>query len=359
MQRMAKLVFALELIVVMVGSYLIAGIYEESMKDYHKITSFPYEGIYFSTFHDHTDGSFEKVRKQVEAHPKFRGWSFTEEKLVDNQDAVISFDRLSSQLFSMDVKAGKYFTEVTEGGSAVPCVIVDNGKNDADVGDKITIDGIGYVVTGILPADELYFNIMGTYGNGTAYTLSDLKAAFLPADYRTILCSSDKTGKHRDQTSAIAYFDRTMSAEEMKEIEGILQKEGVTETFGQLKDVTYQECYYKVMEYIPFCAILLFASLVGMITLTVINSGRILRRYGIFALSGCRQRWMFWQYWKRLFVLSFFTAVVAAGYAWHIGMFYWQTAWLDLVLCAVYSLCGMLTLRLLKGRKNILACMKG
>lgn len=359
MLRIIKIIFMLELAVVMVGIYVITDIYHLNMKDYYKIEEFPYTGIYFSTFHDHINGSFHKIKKEVEENSKFLGWSFTRYDMVGDEDYVVAFDALSSQLFSIDVQKGVWFSGMPEKDGKVPCVIVANGKNDADVGDTLTMGGTDYIVTGIISSEEEFFDLAGSYGNTSTYALSDLKTGLFPEAYRVILCSTENEIEYDDLTSVIAYFDKNLSGKEMEEIREIMEEEGVTESFREMKYATWQECYYKLMEYIPFCVLFLFVSLMGVVTMAVISSKKIIRRYGIFALYGCQWKRIVIGYLEELFLFAAFISVLAAVYAYSAGIYYRGILVVNLLISLAYALLGAAVLHLMKGGRNIMECIRG
>ena len=357
--RFAKVLSALELTAVMAGVYFIADTYHFNMKDYDKIDTFPYTGVYFSTFRDHTDGSFLKIKDKIENTPGFLRWSFTKEEVIRDTDAVISFDPLSSQLFSMETRKGTWFNEAQEKNGKIPCAIVDNGIGDADIGDTISIGGKDYIITGTVSPEETYFNIASSYGNADSYALSDLKNGLFPTTYRTILCSTEDAPEYADKgTSIIAYFDKTLPENEMAKIRQILEKEGITETFGEMKQVTYQQCYYKVMEYIPFCIIFFIISVMGILTLTVTDSRQIIKRYGITALCGCRWGQVAAGFFRKLFSTAAFMSVLAAIFAYHADIYDRNIMLLNLFISLACALLGTMLLYLLKGRKNIMACIR-
>lgn len=357
--RFAKVLSALELAVVMAGIYFIADTYHFNMRDYDKIDKFPYTGIYFSTFHDHTDGSFLKIKEKIEKTSGFLRWSFTKQEVIEDTDAVISFDPLSSQLFSMEVQKGIWFDETSQKNGKIPCVIVDNGIGDTDIGDTITIGGKDYIITGTVSPEEGYFNIADSYGNADTYALSELKSGLFPTTYRIILCSTEDAPEYVDEgTSIIAYFDKTLSEKKMTKIRQILEEEGITETFEEMKQITYQQCYYKVMEYIPFCIIFLMISIMGIVTLTVTKSKQIIRRYGITALYGCRWGQVAAGYFGKLFSLAAFMSVLAAIFAYYANIYDRNIMLLNLFISLACAFLGTILLHLLKGRKDIMACIR-
>ena len=255
MLRIGKILFVLEMALVMAGLYFISDLWLDNMKDYEQILHFPYNGIYYSSFlDDFSAGSFHAVKKKIEALPGFRGWSYTNMETVGEKDIVISYDALSSRLFSAATIEGEWYGK--KKGDRVPCVMVDNAQRDAKVGEEIAIGGTKYIITGLISAEDAFLDISSAYGNGNGYALSELKTGLFQPGYRTIICSGDSEPEYNDQTSVIAYFGKDTPPDEMKRAEQILQKEGITETFAQMKQVTYRECYYKVMEYIPFCFLL-------------------------------------------------------------------------------------------------------
>lgn len=358
MMRIVKILIALELAVVMFGIYILTNTYHVNMRDYDKIKNFPYTGIYFSTFQDHTYGSFYKIKGEIENHPKFCGWSYMQDKMIGEEDFILSFDPMTSELFSMDVQKGKWFGEVKEREEIVPCVIVDNEKRNVDVGDTLTLDGTDYVVTGIVSSEEEFFCIADSYGNSSTYVLSELKTGLLPVEYRTIICASEAEPEYDDMTSVIAYFDKSLSEKEMSEIEKIMKHEGTTETFQEMKQVTYQESYYKVMEYIPFCVLFFFSSIMGVITVSVINSRKMIRKYGIFALYGGHWGQIVFEYFRELFLLAVFMSVLAAVYAYHAGIYYGNVFYINALISLIYALLGAGFLHLMKGKRNIIACIR-
>lgn len=363
MFRIAKALFALELAVVMIGIYIITDTCHFSMKDYDKLQEFPYTGIYFSTFHDHTDGSFQRIRKEIEGKPKFCGWGYTRQDLVGDEELVISFDRWSSQLFSMEPDKGKWFSETKKMDGKVPCVIVANGKEDADVGDTLSMGGINYIVTGVVSSEKQFFDISGSYGNSSGFALSSFQTGQFMGEYRTILCCADLCHAEDevifdDKTSVIAYFDKSLSEKEMAGIRKIMEKEGVTESFDELKQVTFRECYYKVMEYLPFCVLIFFVSIMGVITSTVMNSKKIIRKYGIFALYGGKWQKVLLGYFGKLFLLAVFMSLLAALYACQAQIYYSSVLMINLSISLMYALLGAGILHLIKGRRNIMECIR-
>ena len=357
MLRTGKILFALEMALVMAGLYFISNLWVNSMKDYEQIEHFPYNGIYYSSFlDDFSAGSFHAVKKEVEALPGFRGWSYTNVEMVGEKDMVISYDALSSRLFSVVPMKGKWFGQ--KKGDRVPCVMVDNAQRDVEVGEAFTIGSTEYMVTGLVSAEDAFFDISGSYGNGDAAALSDLYTGMFQPGYRTVICSGGSEPEYNDQTSVIAYFRKDTAPDEMKRAEQILQKEGITETFAQMKQVTYRECYYKVMEYIPFCLLLFFVSLMGLVTTTVINSRAVIRKYGIFSLFGGRWEQIRAVYFGKLLLVLLCMVLAAAVFAVQTEMFRFRILLISLLLAFLYAIIGTLVLQLVKGRKGIMECIR-
>lgn len=357
MLRIGKILFVLEMALVMAGLYFISDLWLDNMKDHEQIVHFPYNGIYYSSFlDDFSNGSFHAVKKEIEALPGFRGWSYTNMETVGEKDIVISYDALSSRLFSVVPMEGEWFGK--KKGGRVPCVMVDNEQRDAEVGEEIEIGSTKYIITGLISAEDTFFDISNAYGNGNGYDLSGLKTGLFQPGYRTVICSGGSEPEYNDQTSVIAYFEKDTASDEMKRAEQILQKEGVTETFAQMKQVTYRECYYKVMEYIPFCLLLFFVSLMGLVTTTVINSRAVIRKYGIVSLFGGRWGQIRTAYFGKLLLLLLCMVLAAAVFAVQTEIFRFGILLISLLLAFLYAMIGTLVLQLVKGRKSIMECIR-
>lgn len=357
MLRIGKILFVLEMALVMAGLYFISDLWQDSMKDYEQIEHFPYNGIYYSSFSDDfSAGSFHAVKKEIEALPGFRGWSYTNMEAVGEKDIVITYDALSSSLFSAVPKEGEWFGK--KKGNRVPCVMVDNVQRDVEVGEEIEIGSTKYIITGLISAEDGFFDISSAYGNGNDYDLSGLKTGMFLPGYRTVICSGGSEPEYNDQTSVIAYFGKDTPSDEMKRAEQILQREGVTETFAQMKQVTYRECYYKVMEYIPFCLLLFFVSLMGLVTTTVINSRAVIRKYGIVSLFGGRWRRIRAAYFGKLLMMLLCMVLAATVFAVQAEIFRFKILLISLLLAFLYAMTGTLVLQFVKGRKGIMECLR-
>lgn len=357
MLKIGKILFVLEMALVMAGLYFISDLWVNSMKDYEQIEHFPYNGIYYSSFlDDFSNGSFHAVKKEVEALPGFRGWSYTNVEVVGEKDMVISYDALSSRLFSSIPVEGEWFGR--KDADRVPCVMVDNAQRDAEVGEEIAIGSTKYIVMGLVSAEDAYFDISSSYGNGNSGALSELKTGLFQPGYRTVICSGGSEPEYNDQTSVIAYFGKDTPPDEMKRAEQILQKEGVTETFAQMKQFTYRECYYKVMEYIPFCLLLFFVSLMGLVTTIVINSRAVIRKYGIVSLFGGRWEQIRAVYFGKLLAMLLCMALAVVVFAVQTEMFRFRILLISLLLTFLYAIIGTLVLQLIKGRKGIMECIR-
>lgn len=357
MLKIGKILFILEMALVMAGLYFISDLWQDSMKDYEQIEHFPYNGIYYSSFlDDFSNGSFHAVKKEIEALPGFRGWSYTNMEAAGEKDIVISYDALSSRLFSAVPTEGEWFGQ--KEGDRIPCVMVDNAQRDVGVGEEIEIGGTKYIVTGLISAEDAFFDISSSYGNGKDSALSGLKTGLFQPGYRTVICSGDSEPEYNDQTSVIAYFGKDTPSNEMKQAEQILQKEGVTETFAQMKQVTYRECYYKVMEYIPFCLLLFFVSLMGLVTTTVINSRAVIRKYGIVSLFGGRWGQIRAAYFGKLMAMLLCMVLAATVFAVQAEVFRFRILLISLLLAFLYAMIGTLVLQLVKGRRGIMECIR-
>ncbi len=426
--------FLAELILTMLLNVILGNVYRDSMKDYLRLDEFKHQGIYFSTFSDdNMNGSFRQIRKQIEALPSFEGWSNTtssstitaessdssdmaadttaddandnaDETAPDNpndsadetvpddpndsadetvpSDIVISIDKLSSQLFPMEAMRGKWFAEKTSSPrECIPCVMVDNPLRDCDVGDTLEMDGKKFYVTGIISSDLSYFDIMGEYGNSDTMVLSDFVHALLPQDYRTVLCSGALPEDYPDQTSVIAYFRPDAPQGELKEAKKILDAQGVTETFGEMKEATYRQCYQEVMQYFPFAMIFAVISVLSILAITIIDSNYILHCYGIFAICGCRFRTILGRYFRTILLLALLVMALVYLFIWGItanaSLYdFFQSGGLESLhyiregsitpadllgsgaLCIAYAGIAALILCAIKGRNGILDCMK-
>ncbi len=414
--------FLAELLLTMLLNVILGNVYRDSMKDYVRIDEFKHQGIYFSTFSDdNMNGSFRQIRKQIEALPSFEGWSNTtssstitaessdssdmatdttaddandnaDETVPDDpndsadetvpNDIIISIDKLSSQLFPMEAIRGKWFAEKTSAPrECIPCVMVDNPLRDCDVGDTLEMDGKKFYVTGIISSDLSYFDIMGEYGNSDTMVLSDFVHALLPQDYRTVLCSGALPEDYPDQTSVIAYFRPDAPKEELEEAKKILDAQGVTETFKEMKEATYRQCYQEVMQYFPFAMIFAVISVLSILAITIIDSRYILHCYGIFAICGCRFRTILGRYFRTILLFALLAMTLVYLFIWGItanaslyGFF--QSRGLESlhyiregaiipadflgsgVLCIAYAGIAALILCAIKGRNGILDCMK-
>lgn len=402
--------FLAELILTMLLNVILGNVYRDSMKDYLRLDEFKHQGIYFSTFSDdNMNGSFRQIRKQIEALPSFEGWSNTTSSSTitaesgdssdmaadttaddanDNadetvpSDIIISIDKLSSQLFPMEAMRGKWFAEKTSAPrECIPCVMVDNPLRDCDVGDTLEMEGKKFYVTGIISSDLSYFDIMGEYGNSDTMVLSDFVHALLPQDYRTVLCSGALPEDYPDQTSVIAYFRPDAPQGELKEAKKILDAQGVTETFGEMKEATYRQCYQEVMQYFPFAMIFAVISVLSILAITIIDSRYILHCYGIFAICGCRFRTILGRYFRTILLLTLLAMALVYLFIWGIttnaslyGFF--QPRGLESLhyiregaitpadllgsgaLCIAYAGIAALILCAIKGRNGILDCMK-
>lgn len=414
--------FLAELILTMLLNVILGNVYRDSMKDYLRLDEFKHQGIYFSTFSDdNMNGSFRHIRKQIEALPSFEGWSNTtssstitaessdssdmatdttaddangnaDETVPDDpndsadetvpNDIIISIDKLSSQLFPMEAIRGKWFAEKTSAPrKCIPCVMVDNPLRDCDVGDTLEMDGKKFYVTGIISSDLSYFDIMGEYGNSDTMVLSDFVHALLPQDYRTVLCSGALPEDYPDQTSVIAYFRPDAPKEELEEAKKILDAQGVTETFKEMKEATYRQCYQEVMQYFPFAMIFAVISVLSILAITIIDSNYILHCYGIFSICGCHFRTILGRYFRTILLLAMLAMTLVYLFIWGItsnaslyGFF--QSRGLESlhyiregsitpadllgsgVLCIAYAGIAALILCAIKGRNGILDCMK-
>lgn len=414
--------FLAELILTMLLNVILGNVYRDSMKDYLRLDEFEHQGIYFSTFSDdNMNGSFRQIRKQIEALPSFEGWSNTtssstitaessdssdmatnataddannnaDETVPDDpndsadetvpSDIIISIDKLSSQLFPMEAMRGKWFAEKTSAPrECIPCVMVDNPLRDCDVGDTLEMEGKKFYVTGIISSDLSYFDIMSEYGNSDTMVLSDFINTPLPQDYRTVLCSGALPEDYPDQTSVIAYFRPDAPQGELKEAKKILDAQGVTETFGKMKEATYRQCYQEVMQYFPFAMIFAVISVLSILAITIIDSRYILHCYGIFAICGCRFRTILGRYFRTILLLALLAMALVYLFVWGItanaslyGFF--QSRGLESLqyiregsitpadllgsgaLCIAYAGIAALILRAIKGRNGILDCIK-
>lgn len=359
MQRIAKILIIFELIIVMYMTYMITDTYRYSMKDYYKIQDFNYDGIYFSSMKEHKTGSFMKVKDRVEKLDGFLGWSYTIENNSDDKNSILQFDKYSSSLFSIDVLQGKWFGNKKENG-LIPCVIVKNSSCDKKVGEKLAIKDKKYIVTGIVSDKKEFFDISDQYSNGSDNTLSELSTRTFTNEKRIILCASDadKKVKYKNHTSVIAYFNKDTSKENINKALNILREQGTTETFGELKKVTYRECYYNMMEYAPFCFMFLFVSLLGLITYTVINSRKTIRRYGIMSLYGCRWSTIVNRYFYGVFGIGIVASVIAGIYAVREHKFLPVVTITDIVISLLYAAISIALLNAIKGRKNPIECIK-
>lgn len=414
--------FLAELILTMLLNVILGNVYRDSMKDYVRLNEFKHQGIYFSTFSDdNMNGSFRQIRKKIEALPSFEGWSNTassstittesddsldmaaettaddandnaNEAVPDDpndisdeavpDDIIISIDKLSCQLFPMEAVRGKWLAEKTSiPRGCIPCVMVDNPLRDCDVGDTLEMYRKKFYVTGIISPDLSYFNIMGEYGNSDKMVLGDFVHTPLPQDYRTVLCSGALPEEYPDQTSVIAYFRQDAPQGELKEAKKILDAQGVTETFGEMKKATYRQCYQEVMQYFPFAMIFAVISVLSILAITIIDSRYILHCYGIFAICGCRFRTILGRYFRTILLLALLAMALVYLFIWGItanGSLYgfFQSRGLESLhyiregaitpadllgsgaLCIAYAGIAGLILRAVKGRNGILDCMK-
>ncbi len=426
--------FLAELVLTMLLNVILGNVYRDSMKDYVRLDEFKHQGIYFSTFSDNNmNGSFRQIRKQIEALPSFEGWSNTtlsstitaesndssdmatnttaddanhnadetasdnpndspDETASDNpndspdetvpKDIIISIDKLSSQLFPMEAIRGKWFAEKTSAPrECIPCVMVDNPLRDCDVGDTLEMDGKKFYVTGIISSDLSYFDIMGEYGNSDKMVLSDFVNTPLPQNYRTVLCSGALPEKYPDQTSVIAYFHPDAPQGELAKAKEILDTQGVTETFEEMKEATYRQCYQEVMQYFPFAMIFAVISVLSILAITIIDSRYILHCYGIYAICGCRFRTILGRYFRTILLLALLAMALVYLFIWGItanaSLYdFFQSRGLESLhyiregaitpadllgsgaLCIAYAGIAGLVLLAIKGRNGILDCMK-
>lgn len=359
MQRIAKFLIIFELIIVMYMTYMMTDTYRYSMKDYYKIQNFKYDGIYFSTMKTHKTGSFMKIKDKIEKINGFLGWSYTIEDSSDDINSIIKFDKYSSELFSMDVLQGRWFEGKKENG-CIPCVLVKNSYCDKKVGEEFTIKNRKYIVRGVVSSEKEFFDISNQYSNGNDNTLSELSTRIFTNEKRTILCAADKNEKvkYKDHTSVIAYFSKNISKENINKALDILKEEGTTETFSELKKLTYKECYYNIMEYAPFCLMFLFVSLLGLVTSTVINSRKTIRRYGIMSLYGCLWNRIISRYFCGVFGIGMAATVISGIYAVYMKKFMLRVTLVDIVISLLYAGIAVLILNAIKGRKNPMECMK-
>ncbi len=400
--------FGAELVLTMLLNVILGNVYRYSMQDYRRLDDFGHEGIYFSTLQDNMNGSFQKVRKEIEALPSFEGWSNTttcssinadEATTTDAsgtgetatsdaeetalEDIIISMDKLSSRLFPLETERGKWFAEeAPDSKGRIPCVVVDNALRNCEVGDDIQSEGKNFHVTGIVSPDNNYFDIMSQYGNSDTETLSNLVTAELPRDYRTIICCGILPEEYPDQTSVIAYFRPDTPQKELKAAEKILDAQGVTETFQEMKAVTYRQCSQQVMQYFPFALIFGVISILSILAITMIDSGYILHCYGIYAICGCRWKTILGKYCRTILFLALIAMAAVYLLIWGITVseplyLFLQTKsrmdslhdireggihFTDIigngVLCLAYAGIAGIILHAIKGRNAILDCMK-
>ncbi len=298
------------------------------------------------------------------------------------KDIIISIDKLSSQLFPMEAMRGKWFAEKTSAPrECIPCVMADNPLRDCDVGDTLEMDGKKFYVTGIISSDLSYFDIMGEYGNSDKMVLSDFVNTPLPQNYRTVLCSGALPEKYPDQTSVIAYFHPDAPQGELAKAKEILDTQGVTETFEEMKEATYRQCYQEVMQYFPFAMIFAVISVLSILAITIIDSRYILHCYGIYAICGCRFRTILGRYFRTILLLALLAMALVYLFIWGItanaSLYdFFQSRGLESLhyiregaitpadllgsgaLCIAYAGIAGLVLLAIKGRNGILDCMK-
>jgi len=278
--------------------------------------------------------SFQQAIKKVDDMQDFIGASNIQEFRVNEEILGMNFDIETARRFYSSLKSGNWFTDVQVENGRIPCVIVDTsqGADKYKIGDIISGQCTVYDMYNdidISTEQEATFEVTGIVGRSNAFVISpggmsanytfpvsQLFPGIWP-DQIILLCDGldDKYIPLIDNTSGLIYFDEEMSQIAFEQIAENLRELGYVEKVSELRTAEYEYLQYRLKMDLPIFLSFLSISLIGLISITLLNAKKQIKVFSIYYLCGCQ--------WKRsilIYMIYFSSLVVIAFIIYIIGM---------------------------------------
>ena len=266
------------------------------------------------------------------------------------------------------MKSGSWFTDATVKDGRIPCVIVDTSvlANNYKVGDVISGVSLSYnsqtgaqitgnmsadfEVTGIVSRDNAYIVRPYTVVSNSAQPLGDIFPSMY-SDTIQLLCGELDSSflKASQPEKGILYFDESMSGEAVKEMMTELRKSGYVTKLSDMSEATLADLTYKLKTDLPMFFSLLSISVIGLISIALLNSKKQMNTFSIYYLCGCR--WsksilIYFLYFGILLISSFIIYLVLMTLSYnadHRGIYYLyeitgKGLLISIVICLVFSI---------------------
>jgi|GEM_PF-1796970 len=318
------------------------------------------------------DTSFQQAAKKVAGMQDFVGVSNIQEFCVNEGMFGINFDIETAGRFRSTLKSGSWFTDIQVENGRIPCVIVDTsqGADKYKVGDVITgpctvydmyndIDisteqAVAFEVTGVVDRSNAF--VISPQGMTSNYTfpISQLFPGVQPEQI-ILLCSGldDEYITSIDNTSGLIYFDEDMNQAEFKQIAEDLREIGYVEKVSELRTAEHEQLQYRLKMDLPLFLSFLSISLIGLISITLLNAKKQIKVFSIYYLCGCRWKrsiWIYMIYFSSLVVIAFIVYIIGMSVSYSadkIGKYYMyqltsRGVLASLAVCLLFSIISTL-----------------
>lgn len=257
------------------------------------------------------DTSLQEVCVGLKDNPHYLGVSNAQEFGVYHEDTWVisgtSFDNQTAARFKTKLKSGSWFTDGAVKNGRIPCVIVDTSPtaNHYHVGDVIQGKGKSYdkrtktrvsgnmtlefEVTGIVDRSNAYIIRPGMSMSNGVQPLRDIFPGMYP-DTVDLLCGEldpDFITTFQPERG-ILYFDESMSEEEVKAMMTELRKSGYVSRLPEMSDMTAADLTSKLKHDLPVFLNFLSISVIGLISIALLNSKKQMNTFSIYYLCGCK-----------------------------------------------------------------------
>lgn len=243
-----------------------------------------------------------------------------------------SYDKISSDKLSIQDINGKWYNDVKLKNGIIPCVVMNtrNYGSSYQIGDLIDGNIVSYMFN---KNDEevrfeyekkYQFQVVGIIDRTNSFTLTystniimgevvpgvDQLFSKVAANTETILCG-DISGLHvNDEMYGIIYLSDDASKDEVDEIYNEVSKYGSCYKIEDMIEKSYEILYSDLKIEIPQYINILSIILVGVISISFLNSINSLKKIGIYNLCGCSWRKCYFIYFISMFLIFTLSFVI-------------------------------------------------
>ncbi len=246
---------------------------------------------------------------------------------------LTTYDPLSAEKIKLPLKKGVWFTDAKVEDGIIPVVVVDTSKfsNTYKLGQKIsgkmlqaeeeknkenanTHKNYEFQVVGIV--DKYHANVY--YPSGWRNCVLGYDALFQQPieDTQVFLCENLKEYPkvNPDDDNYMVYIEEKTSDERVAEIKNQILEYGYCNQVSDMKQETNSTINYKIKVDLPNFLSMLSISMIGIISISLLNVVKQRKNFSIYQLCGCNKKRTFTIYNLYFIILLMLSFIIYIGY---------------------------------------------